>query len=240
VPAGLDGDANPISSPQRDEVLDEVVRSVLVLAGPRVIVGIDGRSGSGKSTFADEVTARLERAGRTVLRSTTDSFHRPRAERMRLGPTSAQGYYVDSHQLDTIATELLAPFASGAAQVRVAAFDEPSDSAVDVTSHVPSDAVLVFDGLFVHRPELAGFWDLSVLLVADVRREREWLEYLESDLPSTPIERTAELDRRLTRARWPRYRDGWRLYVDTDRPDQVATMIVDNDDIEHPRVIRAV
>lgn len=237
MPAGLDGHAEPISTPQRDEVLDSVAEAVLAMDGPRVLVGIDGRSGSGKSTFGDEVTSRLVDSGRTVVRSTTDSFHRPRAERMRLGPTSAEGYYLDSHQIDTITTELLEPFASGAGQVRVAAFDEPSDSAVDVTADVPVDAVLVFDGLFLHRPELVPFWDLSALLVADDRRDAAWLEFLEAGLPTSPVERSAELDRRLARARWPRYRDGWRLYVDTDRPEQAATVIVDNDDLERPRLL---
>ncbi len=66
-------------------------------------------------------------AGRVVIRSTTDSFHRLRAERLARGTTSADGYYLDSH--------------------------------------VATDAVLVSDSLFLHRPEFAQAWDVSVYLV---------------------------------------------------------------------------
>ena len=58
------------------------------------------------------------------MRSTIDSFHRPRAERHRRGPGSPTGFYLDSHQLDTLTTVLLEPFAAGDPFV-VAAFDEP-------------------------------------------------------------------------------------------------------------------
>ncbi len=117
----------------------------------RVLVGIDGRSGSGKSTFADELAAHLGQRGRVVIRSTTDSFHRPREERLARGTTSADGYYLDSHDLDRIANELLIPFRQGADHVLVAAFNEPTDTANEEIVDVTTDAVLVFDGLFLHR-----------------------------------------------------------------------------------------
>ena len=46
---------------------------------------------------------------------------------MRLGASSAEGYYLDSHQLDRVVDELLKPFGAGVSTVRVAAYDEPTD-----------------------------------------------------------------------------------------------------------------
>lgn len=160
VPAGLDGHRDPVVTPERDSVLNAVADLVHEHQGPRTLVGVDGRSGAGKSTFADELADRLTSRGRSALRSTTDSFHRPRAERLQRGPTSAKGYYLDSHQVEVIVDELLTPFADGASQVRTAAFDEPSDAHVEVVSDVDPTAVLVFDGLFLQRPELSGHWDV--------------------------------------------------------------------------------
>lgn len=171
-----------------------------------------------------------------VVRSTTDSFHRPRGERLLRGPTSGEGYYLDSHQLDVIVDELLLPFAHGADEVRTAAFDEPSDAPIDEVVRVPAAAVLVFDGLFLQRPELNGYWDMTVFLDADERREREWLDFLLGDLPDDDVERAAELDARLLRARWPRYRDGWRTYVHAVHPASMATVVVDNNDLRAPVV----
>ncbi len=224
-------------TPERSRVIDAVADLVCGHPGPRTAVGIDGRSGSGKSTFADELAAQLRRRGRRIVRSTTDSFHRPRAERMRRGPTSAEGYHLDSHQVDVIVDELLTPFAAGAPQVRTSAFDEPSDTPIDHTTEVEPEAVLIFDGLFVHRPELVSHWDLSVLLVADARLDSEWLAFLLHDLPDDDTARADAIDDRLSRARWPRYRDGWRRYVDGADPSSAATIVIDNDDVAHPVLV---
>jgi hypothetical protein len=43
--------------------------------------------------------------------------------------------------------------------------------------------VLVFDGLFLHRPEFVDLWEVSVYLDADERRDSEWLTFLLEDLP---------------------------------------------------------
>lgn len=240
MPAGLDGDPNPVVTAARDAVLGHVVDQIIGRGPGRILLGVDGRSGAGKSTFADELASRLTNLGRTVLRSTTDSFHRPRAERMRRGPTSAAGYYLDSYQLSAIVDDLLRPFTENAARVRIAAFDEPSDRPIDVhVDRLADDAILVFDGLFLHRVELAAFWDLTIYLDADTRREAEWLAYLEDDLPTAPVDRARELDRRLRRARWPRYRDGWQHYLDTVHPTLAATITVDNNDFSEPRLVPA-
>lgn len=237
MPSGLDGHPDPIVTPERDDVLDAIVELVCRHAGPRTLVGIDGRSGAGKSTFADELAARLVARDHAVVRSTTDSFHRPREERLARGPTSGEGYYLDSHQLDAIVAELLVPFATGAGEVRVAAFDEPSDTPVGEVLPVPAAAVLIFDGLFLQRPELSDHWDITVFLDADARQERRWLDFLLGDLPEDEVERAAEVDARLVRARWPRYRDGWRIYVDAVQPASMSTVVVDNNDLRAP-VIR--
>ena len=109
----------------RSEVLAIAASAVLSAAGKseRTLVAIDGRSGAGKSTFADELACIVSQLGLVTLRSTTDSFHRPRSERMQLGPTSAEGYYLESHQLDVIVGELLEPFVQGKSHVLVAAFE---------------------------------------------------------------------------------------------------------------------
>ena len=238
MPAGLDGFHDPVVTPQRDRVLDEIADLVCAHGGPRTLVGIDGRSGAGKSTFADELAVRLAARGLAAVRSTTDSFHRSRGERLSRGATSGDGYYLDSHQLDVIVDELLEPFAQGAANVRTAAFDEPSDTPVDTVVAVEPVAVLVFDGLFLQRIELADHWDITVFLDADGRRDREWLSFLLDELPDGDSARAATLDARLTRARWPRYRDGWRTYVDRVNPASAATLLVDNNDFGRPTLLR--
>lgn len=237
MPAGLDGEPNPIRSPEREVVLSAVADRVCTQTHDRVLVGIEGRAGAGKSTFANELADELRERGLVAIRSTTDSFHRSRAERLQRGATSADGYYLDSHQLERIVNELLTPFRQGSGTVLVAAFDEPTDTPLEEVIAVAPNAVLVFDGLFLHRPEFGRPWDVSVYLDADDRRDTEWLRFLLHDLPNSPTERAAELDRRLEAARWPRYRRGWSSYVDDVAPLSRATVVVDNNDLARPRLL---
>jgi uridine kinase len=220
MPTGLDGNPDPIRTPARDALLRTIAREVLgVRPDKRTCVGIDGQAGAGKSTFADELAQRLEAAGRPVVRSTTDSFHNPRAVRYRRGRTSAEGYYRDSHDLGSIRELLMDPFLAGTA-IRVAVFDETSDRPVDVSPQLPPKAaVLVFDGLFIHRPELRRYWDYSIYLDASTRK------------PPASDPQLGGLA--------ARYVGGWRLYVDECDPASLATRVVDNSDWASPALRKA-
>jgi len=78
VPAGLDGNPSPVVIPARTSVLKPVSDDVLKVSRKhRTLVAVDGASGTGKSTFADELARTLEATERTVLRASIDSFHRP-------------------------------------------------------------------------------------------------------------------------------------------------------------------
>lgn len=155
---------------------------------------------------------------------------------MRLGASSPDGYYLESHQISAIADELLSPFGTGASEVLVGAFDEPTDQPHLLRSPVPQAAILIFDGLFLHRPEFRDQWDLSVMLHADRRCDAAWLSFLETDLPAEPTERAAELDQRLERARWPRYRQGWARYL-VAIASVLPTVEIDNEDLAAPVIL---
>ena len=235
-PAGLDGNPDPIRTPARTAVIATVADAIEALAPGRRLVAIDGIDGAGKSTFADEVAAELAtRGSRPVVRSTIDSFHRPRVERHRRGPSSPTGFYLDSHQLDTLAAVLLDPFAAGDAYV-AAAFDEPSDSPVErIVVDAPPDAVLVFDGLFLQRPELADRWDLVVYLDGRERVATKRIAWATRDRPAgDPLPGFIHDLQRWVVLR--RYADGQRQYHDACDPITHADLVVVNDDLARPSV----
>ena len=218
-------------------MLEQVATALVDLAAERtVLVGIDGASASGKSTFADELARTLAPSGIPVVRASIDSFHRPRAERWARGPLSPEGYYLDSHDIGRLRSALLDPFAAATGTYLPAIFDEPSDSPVDPDPMpVPDRGVLLFDGLFLHRPELAGYWHLSVLLTADTRRDRLWQTFFERDLPDDAAERAAELERKRTIAN--RYIEGQAIYERSASPAERASIVIDNDDLAHPVIL---
>lgn len=239
MPAGLDGNPDPLRTPERDEVLDAVADLVAALpADRRVLVAIDGIDGSGKSTFADELAARLASrpgATRAVVRATVDSFHNPRAVRHARGAGSPEGFYRDSTNVDALVGELLDPFRAGR-PFRTEVFDGPTDSPVDAQLvDAPADAVLVFDGIFGHRTELAGRWDLSVFLDGWDRVERGRIDRATADCPGDPLGDLVHLTRWWVLMR--RYVEGQRRYLAECDPMAIADVVIDNNDLSAPRVV---
>ncbi len=101
-----------------------------------------------------------------MIRASVDNFHQMRKERYRRGPNSWEGFWLGSFDYPRLRSELLDPLGPGGSGLyRPAVHDVASDRLLDLPrSQAPSGAVLVLDGLFLHRDELAAFWDLSVFL----------------------------------------------------------------------------
>jgi uridine kinase len=218
----------------RTELLEQVAASIAaVRLDHPTRVAIDGVDGSGKTTFADELVEPVRRAGRAVIRASVDGFHHPRAVRCTRGPDSPEGYFLDSFDYATLKRELLDPLGhAGDANFRAAAFDYRVDRPVGLPRRAaPRNAVLLFDGVFLSRPELQASWDLTI-----------WL-----DVPfEVTVERAVARDSRgggdaaLTRAKYEdRYVPGQRLYLEQCRPRERADIVVDNSIFDRPQVVRS-
>ncbi|MEJ7742738.1 MAG: hypothetical protein WKF73_09445 [Nocardioidaceae bacterium] len=87
--------------------------------------------------------------------------------------------------------------------------------------HVPADAVVIVEGMFLHRDELADRWDWSVFL----------------DVPfAETARRMAERDGSHPDPEHPsmrRYVEGQRIYLDSCRPRIRATVVLDNTSPSH-------
>jgi uridine kinase len=205
--------------------LVEAVGSVTVAHPTRV--AIDGPPAAGKTTLADELAVALCAQGRDVIRATIDDFLFPRAQRYRRGEYSAEGCYFDAHDYETLNRVLLDPLGPGGdRRFRSAVFDRTADAALSppVTT-AAVDAVLLFDGVFLMRPELIDRWDLRVFV---------------STALETTIDRAVIRERRAsTRAqverRWrERYIPSQELYFATVRPTERVDIIVHNDEPQRP------
>jgi uridine kinase len=142
---------------QRKEILQNVADAILQLpVAPVVRVGIDGVDGAGKTMFGDELALLLAESSRPVIRASVDGFHNPRAQRYRLGRASPLGYFRDSYDYGQLKAVLLDPLSRGGnGRYRTAIFDHRTDSpVVEPVTQAKQDSILIFDGIFLHRPEL--------------------------------------------------------------------------------------
>lgn len=192
----------------------------------RIRVAVDGVDGSGKTTLADALAERLG-ARRPAVRASVDAFHRPRADRYRRGPDSAEGCYVDTFDHEALRSRLLVPFARDGSYVP-GVFDHSRDAVVDrpVPQAVP-DAALIVDGVFLHRPELVDCWDLAVhLRIPDDEVLRRVV--VRDEGPVQEIERRYRV----------RYLPAQRLYELESRPIERADVVLDNTDPAAPVVLK--
>jgi len=192
-----------------------------------VRVAVDGVDGVGKSTFARRLAAELETAGRPVVHVSADAFHHPRAVRHRRGRDSPEGFWLDSYDYPALIANVLVPFGPGGTRrYRTAVHDLETDEVLDLPWRTaPADAVLVVDGLFLHRDELAGFWDFSLFLSAPFEVTVPRMAARDGSHPDPAHPSQA------------RYVQGQRRYFDACQPWTRASVVVDNSDVARPRRI---
>lgn len=181
-------------------------------------VGIDGVDGAGNTTFAEALGEALVALSLDVVRVSLDDFHQVRALRHRQGRDSPVGFFEDSYDYGRFATDVMRPFGpDGDGRYRPAAHDLVTDRRLEPEwQQAPPGAVLVVDGLFLHRDELVDQWDLSVWLDVDA---------------TTSVRRMARRDGSHPDPDHPslhRYVAGQRLYLDRCHPQGRADLVIDN------------
>ena len=204
---------------------EHVAKRIKQLRLPHPVrVAVDGRTASGKTTFADTLAATMRRLGRRVIRTSVDGFHRPRVERHRQGRLSPDGYYEDARDLEAIRRLLLDPLGPGGDRVYVAAsFDLDRDEPLECApAHAASDAVLIVDGTFLQRPELRQSWDFVIFLNVSAEEARE--RGVERDAPALGgIASTSELYLR-------RYGPAFERYEAECQPADHADAVINSGD----------
>lgn len=174
--------------------------------GGVVLVAIDGMGGSGKSTLA---AALAELRGAVVVHG--DDFYRPMDPEERAGLEPQEGYhrYFDWQRLRE---EVLVPLAA-ARDAAYRRYDWATGALSPDESHgVSASGVVVVEGVYTARPELADYYDLIVYV--DTPREESMRRLRERADDHGPID----------------WESRWRLaeehYLALTRPRERAHLVV--------------
>ena len=209
----------------RVQLIDQIAAEILARPFDGVFkVAIDGVVGAGKTCFAEELfTALREKTDRHIIRASAENFLNPRRLRYRKSRLSAEGFFNDAYNYEELKNCLLDPLQpSGSRQYKTAA--RPSSLRLPDTADAlaPEDALLLFDGIFLHREELFRYWNYSVFLEVDfeiAHARTAWRNEKARDLSDA-------VGRRIV--------DGQKIYFDRCTPTSRATVIVNNNVLEHP------
>lgn len=193
----------------------------------RALVGIDGVDGSGKSTFAAALAHCLG-AGPVVVVH-LDDFRNASAIRYRRGRNSPEGFWLDTYDYDAIQRNVLDPLkATGRGRYRESSYDAVADRAVQSPRrHAEDDAIVLIEGMFLHRDHLTDVWNYSIFL--DVPFEETARRMAERNGSNS--------DPRHESMR--RYVGGQEIYFAAVRPWERASLVIDNSAPSRPRVIAA-
>jgi uridine kinase len=191
----------------RHLVLEELGDALAAVHAPDRLtrIGIDGVDGAGKTRLGEELAQELTSRGRPAVRVSLDQFERGKAERYASGDLSPEGFYRDSFDLERFRAHVVS------------------------IGGLPNLVVLV-DGVFLHRPELADLWDATVWVEAEIdvaadrgaERNRVWFD---------------SLDETYERFR-TRYKPAQRRYIEEQRPHERATFVFRNTDLREPELVR--
>ncbi|WP_346233516.1 uridine kinase [Parafrigoribacterium mesophilum] len=215
-------------APAKKDQLQALAEEILHNYGQgRSIIAVDGPSGAGTKQFADDLAEEFRRRGRSVFRAALDDFHRSRKERERDGWFSPRAFYDESFDYSLFRRILVDPFrTAGSTGFVLAGYDEERDQVIHQPKWITAgaDALLIVDGLFLNRGDLAGLWNYSIWLTVsqDVALAR---------ITATGVDPTGELAQRGTGA------DA--LYQADADPSEKASAIIDNTDPDHPRRVFA-
>lgn len=193
-------------------------------------VAVDGRTAAGKTSLADEVATTLRRSGCSVIRLSIDGFHRPRAERYRLSRTSPLGYLDDARDWQAIRSLMLDPLGpDGDRMYQTQIFDLKADVPLnELPLEAPSDAIVIVDGTFLQRGELAGGFDFIIFVDVTAKESLE-----------RGVSRDSEMLGGADQARIvfeERYLGAFQIYEERTDVRASADIIVDNSNFEGPKL----
>ena len=136
-------------------VVSEISNRVRELSDSKhcILIGIDGCGGSGKSTFAVELSEALDAAPIIHM----DDFYKPSLERKNVTTTTFIGWQFDWQRLKTDVLQSIT--IRGFAQYQC--YDWNTDRLAEMRT-IHACSTIIIEGIYVLRPELLSYYDIRL------------------------------------------------------------------------------
>ena len=209
----------------RNKIAGEIVR----LAKKRkqkdkaYVIGVNGIDGSGKTKFAESLETYLKAEGHQTQMIHLDDFHNPKAIRYA-GKEQADNFYNKSFNINPIVEKLLSPIEEKKQVLTtLKLLDLNTDKyEIDKTYNVDQNIIVIFEGVFLFREELAPYIDYKVFLDIPFEESKK-----------RAIIRDSEADEKKYD---DKYLPAQKKYLEKFPPIKAADIIIDNTDWEYPKI----
>lgn len=212
----------------------KVISTIILDSAPYrpLLVAINGKDASGKTMMANALATYLStQTSREIIRISIDDFMNERAIRYTLADSAGRGCYDYTFDIDSLVKYVLKPLKQSEGWTyKDKVFDHVTNTKVATPDKTASqDAVVIIDGVFLYRHDLVDYWDIKILLNTD---------------DSIVIERGATRDQerigsyeKARRKYIDRYIASQTIYFSEAKPEDVADIIIDNNDFKLPFVV---
>lgn len=223
-------DKDEMNTNELIELLAKEIVSVKRVNGDNpIVVAFDGVDTSGKTSLADAVHALFQNQGIESIRVSIDKFHNAKEIRIAKGEYSPEGFFSDSFNYGKIAELVLNPIKNRASSITTGIYDYRVENTVAANAvAITSDSIILFDGIFMNRDELRGYWDLSIFLDVSFETVRKRAVLRDAKLFGTEEAALKKYD--------TRYIPGEELYIASCNPKDRADIVIDNNDWQHPAI----
>ncbi len=185
------------------------------------VIGVSGIDCSGKTIFAGALNEFLISRNYETQTINLDDFHNPRKVRYA-GENQADNYYERSFNIDSIIEKLLIPVReNGEHNVTLNHLNLQTDKCETEKKYsFTPDTIILFEGVFLFRKELAPHIDYKVLL----------------DIPFEESKKRAKMrDAEVVLQKYDeKYLPAQGKYLREYPPENIADMIIDNTNWEYP------
>jgi phosphoglycolate phosphatase-like HAD superfamily hydrolase/uridine kinase len=187
------------------------------------IIGINGIDCSGKTAFANGLETFFKNKGLCTQAIYMDDFHNPKEIRYA-GNNPAENYFYKSFNTRLLVDKLLKPILeNGKVSAKLTLLDVETDKAsVKKQYTITPDTVIIVEGVFLFRKELAPYLDYKLYL--DISFEESKRRAVARD-PAAIIQKYDE-----------KYLPAQQKYIQEYSPASMADMVIDNTDWRYPTI----
>jgi phosphoglycolate phosphatase len=210
---------------RRIPIFEEILNAVKSRkqADRALVIGVNGIDCSGKSVFSKALDKFLKSKGHDTQLIELDDFHNPRKIRYA-GENQAENYYQRSFNTDLLVKKLLLPIREKitvSTQLNLLNVDSDKYDLIKNYS-VKWNTIVIFEGVFIFRKELALYTDYKVFL----------------DIPFNECKRRAKVrDIQASVEKYDtKYIPAQMKYLKEYPLRQITDMVIDNTDWEYPKI----
>ena len=214
-----------MTSNQKFEIINNEIKKKFIKKNKPIRLGINGIEGTGKTTFAINLTKYLNEHINAIHIS-IDGYHYNKAHRYKKGRDSYKGYYEDAYNEKDFVDKVLISSLSKIPHYVKSIHNLKTDEYLNLEPEkIENKTVLITDGSYLFKPVFLKHWDYKI--------------YLKTDF-NTAMLRGIERDKNLLGNKenakekyFKRYHKASLFYNNECQPESNANLVIDNTEFDN-------